>query len=229
MPNKPNKALLSWSSGKDAAWTLQRVRESGEYEIAGLVTTVNKRDQRVAVHGVRQSILEQQAVATGLDLHVIDLPWPCSNEQYERRFSAALIRLKQKLGISCVIFGDLFLEDIRQYRENQLRSLGLEAVFPLWGLPTAELAREMLAGGLEAFVTCVDKQQLIEGFSGRKFDHRLLRDLPDEVDPCGENGEFHTLVTGGPMFKHSLELSRGPLKAEPRFVYTDFLPCQPTR
>jgi len=174
------------------------------------------------MHGVREDILEQQAVATGLDLFIVNLPAQCSNNEYEQRMTNRLSQLKKELGVTHVIFGDLFLEDVRQYRENQLHRLGLEAVFPLWGQSTGKLAQEMLAGGLEAVITCVDVSQLSEGFSGRKFDETLLRDLPEGVDPCGENGEFHTLVTDGPMFTHRIEVNRGPLKVDPRFVYTDF-------
>ena len=222
MSDKPAKALLSWSSGKDAAWSLHCVREAGEYEVIGLVTTVNQAARRVAMHGVRQDILKQQAEATGLDLYIVNLPWPCNNKEYEQRITSSLSRLKNELDVTHIIFGDLFLEDVRRYRENQVRPLGLETVFPLWGRPTHKLAREMLSGGLEAVITCVDTNQLLEGFSGRKYDSSLLDDLPKDVDPCGENGEFHTLVTNGPMFSRRLEVNRGPLKADSRFVYTDF-------
>jgi uncharacterized protein (TIGR00290 family) len=223
MPAKPPRALLSWSSGKDAAWALHRVRQTGDYEVLGLVTTVNKAARRVAMHGVRQEILEQQADVADLDLFVVNLPWPCSNTEYEERISTRLSCLKKEMDVTHVIFGDLFLEDVRQYREKQMAGIGLESVFPLWGQPTHEVAHEMLDNGLEAVLTCVDNTQLSEGFCGRKYDHRLLHDLPSEVDPCGENGEFHTLVTGGPMFRKKIAISRGSLKVDPRFVFTDFL------
>ncbi len=221
MPGTP-RALISWSSGKDAAWSLQCVRESADYEVVGLVTTVNQAAGRVAMHGVRLEILKQQAQATGLDLFIVNLPWPCSNDEYEEKITTTLLRLKDELDVTHMIFGDLFLEDVRLYRENQMSLIGLEPVFPLWGRQTRELAQEMLAGGMEAVITCVDKTQLSEGFSGRKFNRQLLNDLPDEADPCGENGEFHTLVTNGPMFSRKIEVSRGSLKVDSRFVFTDF-------
>lgn len=222
MSSKPHKALISWSSGKDAAWSLHCIQQTGDYEVLGLVTSVNQAANRVAMHGVRMDILEQQAQATGIDLFVVSLPWPCSNDEYEKRMTTCLSRLKLELGVTHIIFGDLYLEDVRQYREKQMQQIGLEPVFPLWGQTTKTVATEMLSGGLEAFISCVDKEQLAEGFSGRKFDQRLLDDLPEETDPCGENGEFHTVVTNGPMFKNSIGVERGPLKADPRFVYTDF-------
>lgn len=223
MPAKRPKALMSWSSGKDSAWSLHCIQKDEEYEVMGLLTSINKSAQRVAMHGVRQSILQQQAAAAGLDLFVVELPTHCSNDSYEQLMAEALEDLKQKLGITHIIFGDLFLQDIRSYREKQMQALGLQCVFPLWGQNTTELANMMLQGGLEASISCVDKQQMNEGFSGRKFDQRFLHDLPDNVDPCGENGEFHTLVTGGPMFRHKIEVRRGPIKAEPRFVFSDFM------
>jgi len=216
------RALLSWSSGKDAAWSLHCVREAGEYQVMGLVTSVNQATSRVAMHGVRQDILELQAKAAGLDLFIVNLPWPCDNKEYERRITSCLSRLKQELSLTHIIFGDLFLEDVRRYREKQMRLIGLESVFPLWGQSTRKVAQEMLAGGLEAVITCVDKTQLSEGFSGRKYDRKLLHDLPEEADPCGENGEFHTLVLDGPMFKQGFAVERGALKVDPRFVFTDF-------
>ena len=218
----PARALLSWSSGKDAAWSLHCVRETGDYSVIGLFTTVNQAARRVAMHGVRQEILEQQAVFTESDLFVVNLPWPCTNEEYEKRVTGRLVQLKNELDITHIIFGDIFLEDVRRYREQQMHQIGLKPVFPLWGQATHKLAYDMLNGGLEAVITCVDKTQLSEGFSGRKYDHKLLNDLPRDADPCGENGEFHTLVTGGPMFKQKIEVSRGALKVDPRFVYTDF-------
>jgi len=222
MQFKRPKALLSWSSGKDAAWSLHRIRQAGEYEVVGLVTTVNQVARRVAMHGVRQDILEKQAKATGLELFIINLPWPCSNQEYEDRMTACLSRLKRKSAVTHIIFGDLYLEDIRSYREDQMRKIGLELVFPLWGQDTHKVAKEMLAGGLEAVITCVDKTQLPEGFSGRTYDQKLLNDLPVDVDPCGENGEFHTLVIDGPMFQNRIHVKRGPIKTDPRFVYSDF-------
>ena len=216
------KALMSWSSGKDSAWSLHCIQQAGEYEVVGLLTSINKGAQRVAMHGVRQGILQQQADAAGLELHVVELPSHSSNDAYEQLMADTLNQLKTKLDLTHIIFGDLFLADIRAYREKQMEALGLNCVFPLWGHNTTDLAHKMLAGGLQASITCVDKHQMNEGFSGRKFDRRFLQDLPDNVDPCGENGEFHTLVTDGPMFKNNIKVYRGPIKAGPRFVFSDF-------
>ncbi len=226
MPIKPLRALLSWSSGKDAAWALHNVLKAGKYEVMGLFTTVNQAARRVAMHGVRQTILEQQAKACNLDLFVVNLPWPCSNLEYETRVTSCLSRLKQELKISHIIFGDIFLEDVRRHREKQMQKIGLESVFPLWGQSTQKVAQEMLTAGLEAVISCVDKTQIAEGFSGRKYDFTLLKDLPIEADPCGENGEFHTLVIDGPMFKQRIVVERGRLKVDPRFVFTDFQSTQ---
>lgn len=218
------KALLSWSSGKDSAWTLHEVRQSDDCEIVGLLTTLNREADRVAMHGVRREILERQADAAGLPLYQVDLPSPCSNEEYERLLGGETRRLQRSLGISQVIFGDLFLADIRAYREAQMAKLGIEPVFPLWQRNTAELARQM-AASLEAYISCVDTEQLDAAYSGRRFDRELLDELPEDVDPCGENGEFHTVVTAGPMFSRPLNVTRGDRHDDGRFVYTDFLPA----
>lgn len=218
------RALLSWSSGKDAAWSLHRVRHSGEVDVVGLVTTLNEAADRVAMHGVRHDLLRRQADAAGLPLYPIGLPAPCSNDDYERLVGGRLGELRDRLGVSHMVFGDLFLADIRAYRERQMAAVGLTPLFPLWEQPTEPLARDMLAGGLVAHLTCVDTEQLAAGFSGRRWDAAMLADLPPGVDPCGENGEFHTLVTAGPMFSQALDVVRGEQREEPRFVFTDFLP-----
>lgn len=218
------KALLSWSSGKDSAWALHEIRQSGDCEIVGLLTTLNRDADRVAMHGVRREILERQAVAAGLPLYQVDLPSPCSNEEYERLLGGETQRLQRSLGISQVVFGDLFLADIRAYREAQMAKLGIEPVFPLWQHDTAELAWQM-AASLEAYISCVDTEQLEAAYSGRRFDRELLDELPEDVDPCGENGEFHTVVTAGPMFSQSIPVTRGEFHDDGRFVYTDFLPA----
>lgn len=219
------KALLSWSSGKDSAWALHEVQQAGDCEVVGLLTTLNRDADRVAMHGVRREILERQADAAGLPLYAIDLPSPCSNEEYERLMGGTMRRLHERLGLSQVIFGDLFLADIRAYREAQMAKLGIDPVFPLWQRDTAKLAQAMLDGVLEAWLTCVDTEQLDSAFCGRRFDRDLLDELPENVDPCGENGEFHTMVTAGPMFSRSIPVTRGHRHDAGRFVYTDFLPA----
>ena len=215
------RVLLSWSSGKDSAWSLHALRRDAEIEVRGLLTTLNEEFQRVAMHGTRRSVLEAQARATGLPLWVVPLPWPCSNEVYERRMSEVCGRAVAD-GIDAVAFGDLYLEDVRAYREKQLAPTGLEPLFPLWGIPTAELAREMIAGGLRARITCVDSRVLPAAFAGREFDEVLLRDLPAGVDPCAERGEFHTCAYAGPIFSAALELEAGEVVNRDGFVFADF-------
>ncbi len=215
---------MSWSSGKDSAWTLHEVLATGELEVVGLLTTLNAQVDRVAMHGVRGELLRGQARAVGLPLVEIGLPWPCANADYEQRLGEALTRLRLERGVTHVIFGDLFLEDIRAYRERQVSELGLEPVFPLFGRDTRALALAMIDSGLQACLSCVDSEQLDPSLSGRAFDRALLDDLPGGADPCGENGEFHTLVTAGPMFEGRLRVRRGKRHTDGRFVYTDFLP-----
>ncbi|MBW2237234.1 MAG: adenine nucleotide alpha hydrolase, partial [Deltaproteobacteria bacterium] len=193
------KTLLSWSSGKDSAWALHALRQDPAVELVGLLTTLNESFARVAMHAVRETLLERQAQAAGLPLWKIPLPYPCPNEAYER-IMAGVIQRAQSEGVEAMAFGDLFLEDIRAYREHQLDGTGLEPLFPIWGIPTDELARTMVAAGLRAQITCVDPRQLDRSFAGRVFDAQFLADLPAGVDPCGENGEFHSFATDGPMF-----------------------------
>src|SRR6516164_9805585 len=187
------KIALSWSSGKDSAWALHLLRQRDEVEIAALITTFNKSADRVAMHGVRRELVREQARMVGLPLWEIELPWPCPNQEYES-LMANICRRAAEEGFNGMAFGDLFLRDIRAYREKQLAGTGLEAVFPLWNFPTADLAQEMIASGLRAKLTCIDTRKLDPGFAGRDFDTALLQDLPPGVDPCGENGEFHTFV-----------------------------------
>ena len=193
------KILLAWSSGKDSAWALHVLRRQNQYEIAGLMTTFNAAFDRVAMHSTRRALVEMQAQAAGLPLIAAPIPWPCSNADYE---AAMKLVCDQALaqGVIAIAFGDLFLTDVRAYRERQLKNTGLEPLFPLWGIPTHELAQEMIDAGLRAKLICVDPKQLPSSFIGRDFDPALLRDLPAGVDPCGENGEFHTFVYAGPMF-----------------------------
>jgi uncharacterized protein (TIGR00290 family) len=218
------KTLLSWSSGKDSAWSLHLLRQDTKLEVAGLMTTLNEAFDRVAMHAVRRSLLEAQAKAAGLPLHVVPIPWPCSNQEYERIMAEVCWQARES-GIEAIAFGDLFLRDIRKYRETQLRGTGLEPLFPLWNLPTALLAQDMITAGLRAKLTCVDPRRLAREFAGREFDSKLLVDLPADVDPCGENGEFHSFVYGGPMFRHQLEVSVGEIVERDGFFFADILPA----
>jgi uncharacterized protein (TIGR00290 family) len=218
----PHHVLLSWSSGKDSAWALQVLREDPEVEVAGLLTTVNTTYGRVAMHSTRRALLEAQARAVELPLHVIPLPWPCPDDVYERAVRAQVDAALRR-GVTHIAFGDLFLEDIRDYRIKQLEGTGLEPLFPIWHEPTGPLARRMIDAGLQAVLTCVDPRQLAPSFAGRPFDQALLDELPDEVDPCGENGEFHTCVLGGPMFRRSLPARLGEVVERDGFCFADVI------
>lgn len=218
------KTLLSWSTGKDSAWSLNVLRQMPGIEVGGLYTTVNAAVDRVAMHAVRRQLLEAQAEAAGLPLHVIEIPWPCPNEAYERTLGGFVAEQKAT-GVAAMAFGDLFLEDIRAYRVEKLAGTGIEPLFPLWGRDTRALAHEMIAGGLQAHLTCVDPKKLSASFAGRAFDEALLAELPDDVDPCGENGEFHTCVFAGPMFAHPIEVCVGEVKDRDGFVFADLLPA----
>jgi uncharacterized protein (TIGR00290 family) len=218
------KILVSWSTGKDSAWMLHILRQQHADAVAGLLTTTNEAFERVAMHAVRRELLESQADAAGLPLHIVPLPWPCSNAEYERRMGAAVRGLVAE-GFTHVAFGDLFLEDVRRYREERLLGSGLAPLFPLWKTKsTMELAKEMIEGGLEARLTCVDPMKLDPSFAGRAFDHALLDSLPAGVDPCGENGEFHSFVCAGPMFHRSIDVAVGEVVARDGFVFADLLP-----
>ena len=214
--------LLSWSSGKDSAWSLHLLRQRGEYKIVGLLTTFNREANRVAMHGVRRELVEAQAEAAGIPRWDVDLPSPCSNADYESIMSEAR-RAAVRKGIECVAFGDLFLRDIREYRERQLQGSGLTPIFPVWGIPTHELARTMIASGLKAKLTCVDSQCLSPEFVGREFDEQLLTDLPPQIDPCGENGEFHSFVYAAPMFRRDIRVTVGDIITRDRFVFADLI------
>ena len=216
------RVLLSWSSGKDSAWALYVLRQQPGIDLIGLLTTLNTEFQRVAMHGTRRAVLEAQAEAAQLPLWVVPLPWPCSNAIYEQLMREACDRAIREQ-VDAIAFGDLFLPDIRAYRETQLKPTGLEPLFPLWEIPTDFLAREMIAGGLRAKLVCVDKKQLPGSFAGRDFDAALLNDLPPEIDPCGERGEFHTCVNDGPMFAVPVNLEAGEIVDRDGFVYADFL------
>jgi uncharacterized protein (TIGR00290 family) len=214
--------LLSWSSGKDSAWSLQVLRQRAEYEVVGLLTTFNDVADRVAMHAVRRELVERQAAGTGLPLWGVPLPWPCSNEQYESVMARTCAQAAAE-GIEGVAFGDLFLEDVREYREKQMRNTGLEPIFPLWGLPTHALAEEMIAAGMGAKLTCIDTAKLDRSFVGRDFDEALLSALPGEVDPCGERGEFHSFVYRGPMLSTVLPVSVGQTVVHDQFVFADLM------
>jgi uncharacterized protein (TIGR00290 family) len=218
------KTLLSWSTGKDSAWSLYVLRQTPGIEVAGLFTTVNAAFDRVAMHAVRRALLEAQAAAAGLPLHVIEIPWPCPNEAYESRMGA-FVAEQTAQGVEAMAFGDLFLEDIRAYREAKLASSGIAPLFPLWGRDTAALAEEMIAGGLKAHLACIDPRKLPAHFAGRAFDRALLAELPAGVDPCGENGEFHTCVSAGAMFAHAIDVCTGVIETRDGFVFADLLPA----
>ena len=217
------KVLLSWSSGKDSAWTLHFLRQQPEIEVVGLLTTINSHFQRVAMHGTRHELLKLQAAAAGLPLWEIPLPWPCSNEIYEQAMAVAC---KQALstGVSAIAFGDLFLEDVRKYREDRLRGTGLAPLFPLWGQNTRELVCEMIDGGLRARIVCVDPAKMPADFAGRDLDREFLRQLPETVDPCGENGEFHTFTYAGPMFREPIPIKSGECVTRDGFIFGDLIP-----
>ncbi len=201
---------------------LDSVREAGELEVVGLLTTVNSEFDRVAMHGVRRALLQAQAGALGLPLHVVELPWPCSNEDYERLMGAAVARARGE-GIDVMVFGDLYLQDVRGYRERALAGSGIEPQFPLWGQPTAELARQALRSGVKAIVACVDSAQVVEPIAGCWYDEALLARLPAGVDPCGENGEFHTVVVDGPGFRAPIAVRRGEVVVRDGFIFADVL------
>ena len=218
------KALIAWSSGKDSAWALHEVRRAGEVDVVGALTTVTETFARVSMHGVRQQILLAQHEAIGLPSVLVPIPYPCPNEVYEARMGTALARAKAQ-GVTHVIFGDLFLEDVRNYRIEKLAGTGIAPLFPLWQRPTDALAREMIDAGVETYLVCVDLKQLPKSFAGRRFDHALLADLPPSVDPCGEKGEFHSCVVLGPMFSRRIDVTIGETIERDGFAYTDLIPA----
>ena len=225
-PERP-KAWMSWSSGKDSALALHEVRSAGEVDVVGLLTTVNSTADRVAMHAVRRVLLESQSEALGLPLHVVELPWPCANEVYEQRMVEA-IEIAHQSDIQFMVFGDLFLEDVRAYRLAMLEGTGIAPLFPLWGRPTSGLARLILAQGVRAVITCVDPARAPRAIAGRWFDESLLGELAPEIDPCGENGEFHTFVVDGPGFSNPLDVEVGEVVERDGFVFADVLPTTST-
>lgn len=216
------KILLSWSGGKDSAWALYRLRQAGEFEVGGLLTTVNERFRRVAIHGFREELLDRQAERAGLPLWKVDLPFPCSNEQYETRMAMVCERAVKE-GFAGIAFGDLFLEEIRAYREAKLAGTGLEPLFPVWGTPTDRLAEEMMAAGLRARLTCIDPKKIPAELAGREWDRTLLQELPSGVDPCGENGEFHTFCWAGPMFSGEIRVEAEERVERDGFIYAELV------
>ncbi|MCC6777234.1 MAG: ATP-binding protein [Hyphomicrobiales bacterium] len=218
------KALIAWSSGKDSAWALHEVRRAGTFDVVGALTTVTETFGRVSIHGVREELSRAQLTAAGLAPIIVSIPYPCPNDVYEARMAAATAQARAR-GITHIIFGDLFLADVRSYREQKLAGTGIAPVFPLWERPTAALAREMIAGGIEAHLACVDRSKLGADFAGRRFDRSLLADLPAAVDPCGENGEFHSFVAAGPMLRDRVPLALGETVERDGFAYADLQPA----
>jgi uncharacterized protein (TIGR00290 family) len=216
------KALISWSSGKDSAFALHEVRRAGEFEVVGALTTVTETFGRVSIHGVRQEILRAQLDAAGVPPRIVPIPYPCPNEIYEARMGEA-VESAVRDGITHIIFGDLFLQDIRAYRERKLAGTGITPLFPLWERPTLQLAQQMIASEFEAYIATVDLKQLPTEFAGRKFDAQLLADLPAGVDPCGENGEFHTCVVAGPIFSRRLAVTPGGRVERDGYAYCDLV------
>ncbi len=218
------KALIAWSSGKDSAWALHEARRAGGFDIVGALTTVTDTFARVSMHGVREELLRAQLAAAGLPALIVRIPYPCPNEIYEREMAAAIADAKAR-GVTHIIFGDLYLEDVRAYRERQLAGSGITPVFPLWQRPTEQLARDMIAGGLETYLATVDLKKLPASFAGRKFDAGLLADFPPGIDPCGENGEFHSCVVAGPMLARKIPIRVGDTVERDGFAYADLVPA----
>ncbi len=223
-PHEKAKVWVAWSTGKDSLWALHLVRSSAELEVVGLLTTITEAYGRVSMHAVREDLVRAQAAALGLPLHCVFIPTPCSNDEYGALMRRALAEA-DGLGVSKVVFGDLSLAEVRAYREERMAEVGMEAVFPLWGRDTAALAREMIAAGLRATVTCLDPRKLPRSMAGRAFDADFIAELPDGVDPCGENGEYHTFAWDGPGFAHPLAIEVGETVERDGFVFTDVLPA----
>jgi uncharacterized protein (TIGR00290 family) len=220
------RAWMSWSSGKDSTYALHEIRRNPAVDVTGLLVTMNKAADRVAMHAVRRSLIEAQADRLGLPLRLVEIPSPCPNAVYERRMDEAM-NMAAREGVEAVVFGDLFLDDVRAYRERALAESEVRPLFPLWGRPTGELAREMIGSGIQAVLTCVDPAKLPSTFVGRSFDEQLLDDLPADVDPCGERGEFHTFVWNGPGFTSSISVRTGDIVTRDGFVFCDVLPTEP--
>ncbi|RYG93142.1 ATP-binding protein [Loktanella sp. IMCC34160] len=216
-------AIIGWSSGKDCAYALHKVRQEGEIEVVAMLSTTNEAFDRVAMHGTRNALLRAQARAAGLPLIEVPLPFPCSNEEYEARMEAAMDKVKA-LDVTHMVFGDLFLEDVRDYRIKQLAPTGITPVFPVWGIPTDQLARMIIADGFDARIVTCDPSKMPRDLCGRRYDERFLADLPEGVDPCGENGEFHSAVVAGPIFSAPIPVETGETVERDGFIYTDLIP-----
>jgi uncharacterized protein (TIGR00290 family) len=219
------KTLLSWSSGKDSAWALHLLRQDQRVELIGLFTVMNREYNRVSMHGTRLEMLKRQAETVDLPLQTINLPDPCTNDQCDTIMREFVMKSAAS-GVKCMAFGDLFLEDVRKYREDQLRGTGIDPVFPLWGTPTGELAEQMLSAGLEAYVSSVDLKKLPARFAGKKWSREVIAELPQNIDPCGENGEIHTIAVGGPMFRSPISVSIGEVVERNGFAYADIIPIK---
>lgn len=215
-----HNAWLSWSSGKDSAYTLKYLQSSQDYKVTGLVTTITETFERVSMHAIRLKLLQWQADNLNLPMHLIKLPYPCTSKIYEQKMHA-LIKNAAENDVTHMAFGDLFLEDIRRYREEKLLGSSIIPLFPLWGLNTKTLARNIIDSGFKAKITCVDPKQLSANFAGREFDHAFLDELPTTVDPCGENGEFHSFVYDAPIFSTALEVKLGEIVSRDGFIFAD--------
>ena len=220
------RTLMSWSSGKDSAWALYKLQQDPQIEIDGLFCTVNSEYHRVAMHAIRVELLQRQAESVGLPMKIIEIPYPCSNEEYEE-IMAQFVESSKAANIEYFAFGDIFLEDVRGYREEKLNGSGISPLFPIWGIPTDKLSREMIRDGLRAVITCVDPKQLPQEFIGREYDESFLDDLPGGVDPCGENGEFRSFVFDAPNFVRPIEISLGEVVQRDGFVFVDVVEDEP--
>lgn len=217
------KTLISWSSGKDSAWTLHVLRQDPNVEVVGLFCTVNKMFDRVAIHGVRVELLKQQAESVNLPLHIVYLPFPCTDDDYIQVMNSFIIEA-ENMGIECFAFGDLFLEDVRQYRERLLKGTGITPIFPIWGIPTITLSKQMIADGLKAVITCLNPKDLAIEFAGNEYNEKFLNEIPKNIDPCGEYGEFHSFAFDGPMFKNPIDIILGETVLRGGFCFKDLLP-----
>lgn len=215
------RVVLSWSSGKDSAWALYQLQQTSDIEIIGLLTTINSEFNRVAMHAVREELLEAQADAAGLRLFKVPLPWPCSNNDYEKIMKYTTAMLEAEYNVTHIAFGDLFLEDVRQYRIEKMKQTNIKPLFPIWGLSTRELSKKMIDNGLSAYLTCVDPKQLSKNYAGSKFNHEFLSAIDKDIDPCGENGEFHTFVNAGPMFNQDIPIKVGEVVNKNGFYFAD--------
>lgn len=216
------KTLISWSSGKDSAWALHVLRQNPDIDIVGLFSTVNKVFDRVTMHGVRRELLKHQAKSAELPLDVIEIPYPCNNDEYVAIMKDFILMAKEK-GVECFAFGDLFLEHVRKYRENLLQGTGITPLFPIWGISTTALSQQMVSNGLKAVITCINADQFSQEYAGREYNKSFLEDIPDSIDPCGENGEFHSFAFDGPMFQYPIKVIAGETICRDGAYFTDLL------